>query len=139
MARYLETVLSVRAEAMQDKAQPSVVEDNGFVCKRHLKSKDRERNQREQKGDCMRPIFQTWVQCYTDCFPLSTQKQPVPTFMRRTEHLSCFAALGATDESSFASVELPQLLGRYQQTLNLRQAFRSLKPSHLNTVEGHSS
>ena len=33
MAHHPETVLSVRAEAMQDKARLSVVEDDGFVWK----------------------------------------------------------------------------------------------------------
>ena len=36
MAHHPETVLSVRAEAMQDEARLSVVEDDGFVCKRYL-------------------------------------------------------------------------------------------------------
>ena len=36
VAHHPETVLSVRAEAMQDKARLSVVEDDGFVCKRYL-------------------------------------------------------------------------------------------------------
>ena len=39
-------------------------------------------------------VFQTWVQCYTDCFPLSTQRQPVPTLMRRSEHLSRLSSAG---------------------------------------------
>ena len=72
------------------------------MCKIHL-------TPTRAKGDYMRPVFQTWVQCYTKCFLLPTQKQPVPTLIRRTERLS---RLGSAGHRRRKRLRLRQLVGK---------------------------